>query len=319
MPDPEEWRIFVGTLYTIENEIDDCKAAIEAQNFDNYEHFVFEGLKNKQAHDELYQTFMDRSDEFDLMIKVDADMVIEDTDLFKKIVRKFEKNPSLKDLEIAVHDFFTDSLMRGLHAFRDTVTWGGREEDLFVDNSPVGPEEHVVDFEELAPAAVHCKNPSGYQAFHFGVQRGVKLAYPSIEVRNRGPYDYWTGLIRRKLFGMVRDEDRSKESAAEPTDYWATMQRVSEAFADKDDVRRAQALLGFQMALAGKFRPEHLNYDNRKIRGIYANYRDMGMEDLIKKIENYRWVNLRPLADDLRKDLLALLFRLGVRGKVWQN
>ena len=85
-------RILVGTLYTIENEFDECVASINRQSHSDFEHFILENLPNKHAHDTLYRTFMERSGDFVLLIKVDADMVIEDEDLFAKIVDKFRVN-----------------------------------------------------------------------------------------------------------------------------------------------------------------------------------------------------------------------------------
>lgn len=51
-------RLFVGTLYTIENEFDECVASIALQSYRNFQHFVFRNLPNKEAHDALYSAFM---------------------------------------------------------------------------------------------------------------------------------------------------------------------------------------------------------------------------------------------------------------------
>ena len=120
-------RILVGTLYSGENEFEECVASIKKQSYQNFEPLVIRNLPNKEAHDTLYKTFMDRSHEFDLMIKIDADMVIENERLFEKIVRKFQRNDKLKDLEIAVFDFFSNQLIWGMHAYRNTVKWGKSE------------------------------------------------------------------------------------------------------------------------------------------------------------------------------------------------
>src|SRR5690242_14514637 len=116
-------RILVGTLYTIENEFAACCAAIQRQTHTDFEHLVLEKLPNKVAHDTLYRTFMQRSDEFDLLIKIDADMVIRSPNLFAAIVAKFRADPLLDEYVIQLHDFFTDRPMWGMSVYRNTVRW----------------------------------------------------------------------------------------------------------------------------------------------------------------------------------------------------
>jgi hypothetical protein len=169
-------RLLVGTLYSIENEYDECCKAIKAQTYHNYEHIVIENLPKKEAHDTLYRTFMSRRDEYDLLIKVDADMVIEKTDLFERIVNEFDNDSELDMLLIAVHDFFTDRLMIGMNIFRNTVRWRVDDDNLFTDMKHIKSTVRKVkkDSTDLAPAAIHCKNPGNYQAFHFGFHRAMK-------------------------------------------------------------------------------------------------------------------------------------------------
>lgn len=173
-------RILVITLYTIENEFDECCAAIRAQTYRNFEHLVIKNLPNKEAHDTLYRTFERRSNEFDLMIKVDADMVIEDSRLFEKIAAKFTADPRLDWLCIQVHDFFCNRMIWGMNAYRNCVKWNYRDEQLFVDLilDYASVRKKLYDDHELTPAAIHCKNPAPFQAFHFGIHRGMKCAQP---------------------------------------------------------------------------------------------------------------------------------------------
>jgi len=105
------YRILVGTLYAGENEFEECLASIKRQTYRGWSHFVIRDLPKQEAHKKLYQTFMNRADEFDLFIKVDSDMVIENENLFKGIAARFKGDPSLEQLSIAVKDFFTDQLI----------------------------------------------------------------------------------------------------------------------------------------------------------------------------------------------------------------
>jgi len=68
-----------------------------------------------------------------LLIKVDADMVICSRTLFEDIVGRFESDPSLSWLSIAVADFFSGKLINGLNSYRNTLKWKFTESTLFVD------------------------------------------------------------------------------------------------------------------------------------------------------------------------------------------
>ena len=116
-------RILVGTLYTIENEFEECVSSIRRQTYPNFKHIVIKNLPLKEAHDTLYQTFVDRSDEFDLLIKVDADMVVPDEEFFTKIVSKFRQNEWLELLQVHCYDYFSDRLIAGLNTYRNSMRW----------------------------------------------------------------------------------------------------------------------------------------------------------------------------------------------------
>jgi hypothetical protein len=280
-------RIFVGTLYTIENEFDECVAAVEDQSYRDFQHFVFEGLPNKEAHDTLYGTFMERSDDFDLLVKVDADMVIEDGDLLSKIVDKFEANEWLKDLEIAVYDFFSDQLIWGMHAYRSTVRWRRTDENLFVDSCPVGPEETLHDDSELAPAAIHCKNPSSFQAFRYGVHKALKMVQPG-RVSARTTYSRY---------------------------HWNILHRTRDNFRRRKDPRMGLAVLGAELALQGGISPAHMDYSNPLLRELFERYETNDIELLQQRIEAMSGTSFGFLPSAMRRRALLARARL----RAWQT
>src|SRR5690606_1186251 len=108
--------------------------------------------------------------------KVDADMVLQDRDLFQKLVARFDSDPELDLLLIAVHDFPADRLVTGLNVFRNSVQWQLGEEALFTDRTYLAHSvrKKVKDATDLAPAAIHCANPSPFQAYHYGFHRVMK-------------------------------------------------------------------------------------------------------------------------------------------------
>lgn len=219
-------KLLVGTLYTIENEFDACCASIRSQSYRHFDHIVLRDLSKQEAHEALYGTFMERADEYDLLVKVDADMVIEDRELFRKIVERFTSDTRLDLLLIAVHDFFTDDLLIGLNVFRNTVRWSLGEEALFTDMTyvPSTIRKMEKDYSDLAPAALHCADPSPFQAYHYGFHRGVKAA------------------VGGRNWGVIAD--------------------FHEHYRRNRDLRVAYAILGADAAFTGRFSVEHISYDN---------------------------------------------------------
>jgi hypothetical protein len=220
-------KLLIGTLYSGEDQFEECCDAIRSQTYSDYEHLVIEHLPKKDAHDKLYTTFMDRSREFDLLVKVDADMVIEKADLFENIVAEFEKDDDLDLLLIAVHDFFTDRLIIGINIFRNTVRWEINNDHLFTDMKHITSSVRKVkkDYGNLAPAAAHCKNPGYYQAFHFGFHRGMKAV--------KG------GTNWNILFDVIKH------------------------YNNNPDIRLAYTILGANTALDKRFSIEHISYNNK--------------------------------------------------------
>ena len=270
-------RIFVGTLYTIENEFEECVSSIRGQSYSDFEHFVLKNLPNKEAHDTLYRTFMERSDDFDLFVKVDADMVIGDGDLFAKIVAKFRNNEWLKDLEIAVYDFFSDHLIWGMHTYRNTVRWQPNNENLFVDSCPVEPHERLHDDYELAPAAIHCKDPSPYQSFHCGVHRALKVIQP-------GKIEFLEG---DSLY------------------HWNNLQRTERKFSHARDRRIGFAVLGAELTFKGGIQPDHLDYSDPYLRELFKDYESLDAEQLEQKIKKVARGSFGFLPNSLRWKVLV--------------
>ena len=270
-------RIFVGTLFTIENEFDECVESIKGQSYRNFQHFIFENLPNKEAHNALYSSFMNMSCEFDLLIKVDADMVIGDKNLFSNIVNKFLNNAWLNELEIAVHDFFSDQLIWGLHVYRNIVKWEKNEERLFVDSSPVPSHQRLYDDKYLAPAAIHCKNPSLFQSFHYGVHRGLKILQP----------------------------DRTTKIRSHRKFHWNNLERTWQNFLNKGDIRLGQAVLGSELVLKRLLGLDNLDYSNQYTSEIFKSYQNYDSNKLRSKIQRMRITNWGFLPSKLRRKVLC--------------
>ncbi len=271
-------RILVGTLYTIENEFDECVDAIRRQSHSDFEHFVIEGLPKQQAHERLYGTFMNRAHEFDLLMKVDADMVIEDRDLFAKIAQHFEQQKDLDMLTIGVMDFFTGQIIAGLHTYSHRVRWNLGRESLFTDLNETYNGRRESDYERLAPAAIHCKNPSALQCFHYGIHRAMKVIQPG----------------KKKLH---QSQNRNR---------WSDLARVQKRFHDSGDKRLALALLGAELTFAGQLSPKCLDYGSPKLLSESAHYAALDRSELINILVHFQRINWGFLPDRLRRLLITI-------------
>lgn len=266
-------RLFVGVLFSGENEYDECLNSIQDQTYQNFDLHAFEYLPKLEAHSRLYHSFLDQKDRYDLLIKIDADMVLTRPELFQQIVNKFDQNPGMDVLGIAILDFFSGVYINGLNSYRNTVSWELDPGNVNADVVVVDNEKYFFDQSELAPAAFHCKNPSKLQAFHFGVHRGVKVFAP-------------------------------KHS----TSHWQLLEKTWQNFLRTSDARIGLAVLGAELVYAGKFTKDDVDYTNPKVEKVLEKYTDMNSSDIKREILKFRALHWGFLPGDLRRRLIRRKF-----------
>lgn len=166
-------RCLIGSLYSGENELEASEAALSRQDFRNWERIRIDNLAEYEAHRRLYSVFMARRSEFDLFIKIDPDMVLADTASLGRIVRFMQRRSGVDHVCFAVHDYMSDNLIMGLHAYTSRVEWQGMSHLYHPDFDPRirGARMRVYG---AGPVASHASDPSPYQAFHFGAHRMLK-------------------------------------------------------------------------------------------------------------------------------------------------
>jgi hypothetical protein len=254
-------RLLVGTLYAGESEFDECVAAIAAQSHPHVEQFVLRDLGEMEAHDALYRTFMERAGDVELFVKVDADLVIESRQLFARIAERMSRLPEVDQMSIAVDDFFSGLMLLGLHVYRSHVRWPPTDDRVFPDRREAVPRERrLVDRDDLAPAALHCKAPGDYQSFRFGLHRGVKLVE----------------LERRRMYPSRSPDVR---------------QRTWERFLGSGDIRRGWASLGFELAISGSIGVENRDYRDPIATALWEQHRHLPERELPHRIERLRAEN----------------------------
>lgn len=251
--------ILVITLHSGENEFDQCRDALEAQDYQNWEHKVYSFLPNKEAHEALYTEIMTRR-EHDLFIKLDADMVFTRDGAMAEIVAYFSARPDLDHAMFAVHDYMSDSSIMGLHVFSNRATWPAINDRLFVDPIPTVPGRRQLVWRAPAPFVHHSPDPSPLQAFRFGVHRALKAYQPG----------------------------RALMSGKQAVRQWRLLTKVWDHFERTRDRRLGLAILGAELVRTGDLCPRENEYAGSEVEEAFESYGDIGSEALYRRL-NATW------------------------------
>ena len=169
-----EKKVLVLILYSGEQELKQSLEMLRKQTYQNWEYKIFSHLQNREAHDRLYEYIMSHGEQYDIFIKLDADMVLINDEAIQAIINCFLENPNTDQLNFSVHDVMSNSRIMGLLTFSKNVRWEKSKEILFVDHAPIIPGARFLVWGAPAPLALHCPNPHPFQAFHFGAHRMLK-------------------------------------------------------------------------------------------------------------------------------------------------
>jgi hypothetical protein len=253
-------RILVGTLYSAENEFEHSKRSLQRQTHTDWEQVVFKHLPNKEAHDRLYRTFMERADDFDLFLKLDADMVFRSERSLQTLVELFESYSELDHALLAVRDWASDSLIMGLHAYSSRAVWTTSGEELFVDHSPSVPGKRLSTKGPPAPLVDHSPDPSPFQAFRFGVHRALKVV----------------------------QRDRSTLSLFRSRMQWNLLNHVRRRFSETGHRRLCLIVAGAEEVFAGRVTRSEYDDAGDDLRERYRqHYTDLSSNDLMSALSSW--------------------------------
>src|SRR5262245_12911211 len=168
-------KLLVGMLSHGEHERERAIAALKKQSYRNWDFFEIAGKPNKDAHQELYATFM--SSGADCYLKLDADMV------FKADVLEFlvGQTGSSDWLMVNVDDWPSSMNIPGMQIFSNRCKWQDDGDRLIVD---VAPTHQTIRYFRNQRWVDHMPDPSDYQCFRYGVHRALKVMQPDREVKD---------------------------------------------------------------------------------------------------------------------------------------
>jgi hypothetical protein len=174
-------RIFVGTLACGEAELEECRAAVAAQEGVSATQVVISNLREREAHHALWDVWDKHKADHDIFVKIDADTVLSRRTALREIADLFDA-PEVTGAQIPLHDYFTDRLIAGLNAFSKAVVFRKGRSRLMPDRVDIGHVRLLKGpaVSHLAPIGWHCRAPHARQAFHFGLHRALKKQHDVI-------------------------------------------------------------------------------------------------------------------------------------------
>ncbi len=272
-------KLLVGILVTVENEYRDCVASIRSQNGVDYDIYEIKNKPKNVAHNLLYYHFIYNSYKYDLLIKVDADMVIEDKELFTKIVIDFSNNEYLDHLFIPTYDHFVCKNLGGVNVYRNSVRWNRNKNNYFTDRihkSETIRESKKWFVPEDKPLIHHCPNPSSYQAFHFGLHRTIKA--------------FQFGRAHKKYQNL----------------HWIMFSNVKRNYFIYKDRKYLLALAGAVCAISEKLKDSDINYNNKRIYKIYQEINRRNDDELYDYAINNIYMRMLSIFGKLSYYIIAL-------------
>jgi hypothetical protein len=207
-------------------------------------------------------------------------MVLTRQTFFAEVVQRFSTQQELGHLLIAVHDWMTDRQIMGMHVYRNSHRWNLGSETYFVDI--LDEDGHLEkDRDHLAPAAIHCGNPSPFQSFHFGLHKAVKF----------------TQLAREEINHSQRET------------HWRHFKYLSRHYRSTRDRRLGLARVGFLHALAHRFDSRHVDYSCPESHAAYEIYAEMGVSELDARARAFGPVGWAWLPFKLRRNFACKLMK----------
>lgn len=253
-------KILVLTLDSGENELKNSLKVLKNQTYKNWSHIIFSNLPNKNAHEALYGHIMKNSKNFDLFIKLDADMVLINKYALENIINFLESHQKADQANFSVYDSMSGQNIMGLIVFTNRAHWLKNNENLFVDHTPVIPGKRFLVWGAPSPIALHCPTPHYFQIFHFGAHRALKAIQ-----KNR---------LQKKWI----------QSAIQ----WHLLMGVWKKYSKFRDRRRALMMLGAYRVWNNEIDIEGNEYNNKS---LMTNYKEnLAMNDRqIYQLLNKKW------------------------------
>lgn len=174
-------KVIVVTLYSGENEFLECCKSVESQVGVFIDHRFIKYFPKQEAHQKLYQLFNESREEFDYLVKLDADMAFSNSNSLLNVIDRF--NDGVDIVSATVHDGITDTDMQSFNIFSKRCFFHyGSNDPLFTDKLTIDYPGIQYSYIDKDRNVIHAFNPSPFQAFMFGVHRALKVVQPGAKI-----------------------------------------------------------------------------------------------------------------------------------------
>lgn len=169
-------RALVGILHVGESSLPKAIASVESQQqVEPIIHLI--GHRPKwDAHRELFDHFSAVGGDYELMVKLDADMEILHPRLLAASGDILARHLRVDHIVFGVDDWLSGERIMGISIWRGGVRWETPPPDLFTDLAPSTARDRLKLIDLGRPLVAHAQSPSASQAFRYGAHRALKAA-----------------------------------------------------------------------------------------------------------------------------------------------
>jgi hypothetical protein len=168
-------KIFVTTAYSGENEFEACCKSVNSQKGVDVEQYIVKNKPILEAFNEMYQAWESVKHKYDMLIQVDADMIMKDDNQFNYINSAFNNNFNYNYGVFPVQDFFTMTKIWGIACYKPSIQFNVLK-DKYAPDGEYNQENRVKIPNSLSMThvAFHSSMPTLRTAFHYGWHRELR-------------------------------------------------------------------------------------------------------------------------------------------------
>lgn len=219
--EPTSPRVLAGFVHIDEATVEDARQAITRQIGVAVELLEVARLPQWDAHRTLYRGLDSRSQEFDVLVKVDGDMIVRDSLLFAAVARMFRELPEVDQIGISVTDWFSGGPITGISFWRRGVRWIGDPDRIRSDVIRTSVKNSLRIHDHGLHLVDHGSRPTREQAVRYGAHRGMKarLALSKVRISDARAFVEYAGRAphpRRLLAVAAAERGLEDPAAAEP-------------------------------------------------------------------------------------------------------
>jgi len=176
------FKVFVGTMRSIENEFELSRQSLYDQKHVSTGTFIVANKPEHEAAMTLYNKWNAVKDYYDFFVQLDPDVVLAHSNVLSNACNLLADNPRFTSLQAPLHDYLSDAEVMGLNVYSTRVEFNVPMNTLYTDrctsNNVTLRPDNFKDFPaSLVPAGEHSPDPSQLQAYHYGVHRGLKQQF----------------------------------------------------------------------------------------------------------------------------------------------